>query len=67
MHKKLSTKVVFKNHFKKVFVTNFGLSLDKIAGGGIIEVSLIAREKFSTKLFHKKGEKCNRNSKGDKK
>ena len=62
-HKKLSTKVVFKNHFKKVFVTNFVISLDKIAGGGIIEVSLIAREKFSTKLFHKRrgNEKAGRN------
>ena len=49
--------MLFKNHFKKVFVTNFVISLDKIAGGGIIEVSLIAREKFSTKLFHKKGGK----------
>ena len=45
--------MLFKKHFKKVFVTNFAKPLDKLRGG-IIEVSLIAREKFSTKLFHKR-------------
>ena len=59
LHKKLSTKKGFKISSKKFFTANFAKPLDKISGGGIIELSLIEREKLSTKLFHKRRRKWN--------
>ena len=57
LHKKLSTKKSFKISSKKFFTANFAKPLDKISGGGIIELSLIERKSYPQNFSTRGGEK----------